>query len=308
MNALNPHLPVLIDEIYAALEPMPGKTIIDATFGAGGYSKELLKAGANVIAFDRDPTTLTRARCFASKFENFTFVQDCFAQMTAHVTSPVDGIVFDIGVSSMQLDRPERGFSFMNDGPLDMRMSQAGMSAADFLNSADEEEIANVIYTYGEEHASRAIARAIVAARPLHTTKQLADVVRKTLGRSPKEKKDPATRTFQALRIFINQELEELENGLMAAESLLKPKGVLAVVSFHSLEDRIVKHFLRESSQAEAQQSRHLPQTPAHGVCTFMKPLKPIKPSTLEVITNQRARSATLRVGIRTQAQRLKVK
>jgi 16S rRNA (cytosine1402-N4)-methyltransferase len=214
----------------------------------------------------------------------------------------VDGVVMDIGVSSMQLDQAERGFAFSSDGPLDMRMGQDGESAAEFLNSAAESAIADVLYEYGEERQSRRVARAIVAARPLSTTGQLAHVVRKALGYRPGAPKDPATRSFQAIRIHVNAELDELRAGLSAAETLLVPGGRLAVVSFHSLEDRIVKNFLREASGAVANASRHLPlNAPAHAP-TFAQVGKALRPSEAELARNPRARSATLRSAVRTEA------
>jgi 16S rRNA (cytosine1402-N4)-methyltransferase len=236
--------------------------------------------------------------------------------MAQHITAPVAGVTLDIGVSSMQLDQAARGFSFQADGPLDMRMTQhgtqAGMSAADFLNTADEAEIADVIYRYGEEPKSRRIARAIVAARPLSRTSELAAIVRKACGYKPTQKtngvkKDPATRTFQALRIHINRELEELEQGLEAAEQVLQPGGRLAVVTFHSLEDRIVKRFLRDRSGSAPAGSRHIPvaananDRPA----TFTQVSKAIHPSEAECARNPRARSATLRAAQRTSAPAL---
>jgi 16S rRNA (cytosine1402-N4)-methyltransferase len=214
----------------------------------------------------------------------------------------VSGITLDIGVSSMQLDRPERGFSFQADGPLDMTMSQGGMSAADFLNTAAEEDIADVIYRYGEEPRSRRVARAIVDARPLERTGQLAAVVRRALGYKPHDKKDPSTRTFQAIRIHVNRELEELERALEAAEALLEPGGRLAIVTFHSLEDRIVKQFLRKRSGSEAGGSRHLPEKKAEVAPAFEKPAKAVKPGEIELARNPRARSATLRSAVRTGA------
>jgi 16S rRNA (cytosine1402-N4)-methyltransferase len=210
--------------------------------------------------------------------------------------------VLDIGVSSMQLDQAARGFSFQQDGPLDMRMSQAGESAADFVNGADEAEIADVLYLYGEEPRSRRIARAIVAARPINSTGSLAAVVRKALGYRQGAPKDPATRTFQALRIHVNRELDELSRGLEAAERLLKPGGRLAVVSFHSLEDRIVKQFLRERSGAVSAGSRHLPVAASTRQPSFLKASKAVRPSTAELARNPRARSATLRSAVRSDA------
>jgi 16S rRNA (cytosine1402-N4)-methyltransferase len=223
-------------------------------------------------------------------------------ELVARDAAPVDGVVMDIGVSSMQLDQAERGFSFQADGPLDMRMAQAGESAADFLNTADESEIADVIYRYGDEPKSRRIARAIVAARPLTTTAELASVVRKALGHKPHDKKDPATRTFQAIRIHTNRELGELSDGLVAAERVLKPGGRLAVVTFHSLEDRLVKRFLRERSGATPAGSRHLPPSAASEKPSFEQVGRAVRAGEDEIARNPRARSATLRVARRTAA------
>jgi 16S rRNA (cytosine1402-N4)-methyltransferase len=233
-------------------------------------------------------------------------IQDCFSELASHIDEPVDGVTFDIGVSSMQLDQAERGFSFQSDGPLDMRMAQTGESAADFLNTADEDDIANIIYRYGEEPKSRRIARAIVAARPVTRTSELAAIVRRATGYKPHDKKDPATRTFQALRIHINRELGELEDGLVAAEKVLKPGGRLAVVTFHSLEDRIVKTFLRDRSGATPSGSRHLPQAANDTPATFTKLSKAIRASEDELARNPRARSATLRAATRTASPPIK--
>lgn len=302
-----PHIPVLLDEVVAALAPRPGMTIVDATFGAGGYTAALLEAGATVHAFDRDPDAIAAGQVMVAQHEGrlalhparFSAMQ---AELAAIGVKQVDAVVMDIGVSSMQLDQGERGFAFMHDGPLDMRMSQAGESAADFLNTADEEAIANVLYRYGEERQSRRVARAIVAARPLATTGELARVVRRALGYKPHDKKDPATRTFQAVRIHVNDELGELEAGLAAAEALLGEGGVLAVVSFHSLEDRIVKHFLRTRSGAGRAVSRHLPGEMPGPAPTFAQVSKGIRPTETEIARNPRARSSTLRHAIRTGA------
>jgi 16S rRNA (cytosine1402-N4)-methyltransferase len=223
--------------------------------------------------------------------------------LASHGVTEVDGVALDIGVSSMQFDQAERGFSFQGDGPLDMRMSQEGQSAADFLNQADEAEIADVIYRYGEEPKSRRIARAIVAARPIERTGQLAEIVRRAVGWHAGMKKDPATRTFQAIRIHLNDELDELEEGLEAAEQVLAPGGRLAVVTFHSLEDRLVKRFLRERSGAVPAASRHLPERAKAGPApTFEAVAKPARPGEAELRANPRARSATLRVARRTSA------
>ena len=302
-----PHIPVLLDEVVAALAPRPGMTIVDATFGAGGYTAALLAAGATVHAFDRDPDAIAAGQVMVAQYEGRLALHPArFSAMKAELASigvtQVDAVVMDIGVSSMQLDQGDRGFAFMHDGPLDMRMSQAGESAADFLNTAEEEAIANVLYRYGEERQSRRVARAIIAARPLATTGELARVVRRALGHKPHDKKDPATRTFQAVRIHVNDELAELEAGLTAAEALLGEGGVLAVVSFHSLEDRIVKHFLRERSGAGRAVSRHLPGEIPGPAPTFAQVSKGIRPTESEIVRNPRARSSTLRHAIRTGA------
>lgn len=307
MSQEAPHIPVLIDEVIAAIAPRPGMTIVDATFGAGGYTAALLEAGAQVHAFDRDPDAIAAGAVMVARHEGRLHLHPArFSQMRAELAaigiSFVDAVVMDIGVSSMQLDQGERGFAFMHDGPLDMRMSQDGESAADFLNTADEEAIANVLYHYGEERQSRRVARAIVAARPLATTGELARVVRRALGYKPHDKKDPATRTFQAVRIHVNDELGELEAGLAAAEALLTEGGVLAVVSFHSLEDRIVKHFLRSASGAGRAVSRHLPGEIPGPPPTFTCLSKGIRPTETEIARNPRARSSTLRHAIRTGA------
>jgi 16S rRNA (cytosine1402-N4)-methyltransferase len=297
MTPAAPHIPVLLDEVLAALAILPGERHVDGTFGAGGYSRAMRDAGAQVIAFDRDPDAIA-----AAGDVGVTLIEDCFSAMARHIDAPVDGVTLDIGVSSMQLDQAERGFSFGNDGPLDMRMSQSGESAADFLNTADEAEIADIIYTYGDEPKSRRIARAIVAARPLSRTAELAAVVRRAVGYKPHDKKDPATRTFQAIRIHINRELGELEDGLVAAEQVLKPGGRLAVVTFHSLEDRLVKRFLKDRSGGNAAGSRHLPPSAKGPDASFDHVAKPVRPGAAELARNPRARSATLRVAHRTNA------
>lgn len=304
-----PHIPVLLDEVVAALAPAPGQVIVDGTFGAGGYTRRILDAGATVHAFDRDPDAIAAGRLWSQTegaapklvLHPRRFSEMAEAMADAGVAS-VDGVVLDIGVSSMQLDQRERGFAFSSDGPLDMRMSQDGMSAADFLNEADEAAIADVLYVYGEERQSRRVARAVVAARPLTTTGQFAAVVRKALGYRPGAPKDPATRSFQAVRIHVNGELDELRAALAAAERILAPGGRLAVVSFHSLEDRIVKQFLREASGETPAGSRHLPQQVAAFAAVFEKPSKAIRPGAEEEARNPRARSATLRWAVRTAA------
>jgi 16S rRNA (cytosine1402-N4)-methyltransferase len=308
MSAHAPHIPVLLDEVIHALAITPGAEIVDGTFGAGGYSQAILAGGARVYAFDRDPDALLEGAVLAGRSGGaLRLYSACFSDMddvlVADGIASVDGVVLDIGVSSMQLDRAERGFSFQKDGPLDMRMAQDGMSAADFVNDADEAEIADVIFRYGEEHRSRRIARFIVDARPITTTAELAAVVRRAVGHKPGAPKDPATRAFQAIRIHINRELDELTDGLEAAEQLLKPGGRLAIVTFHSLEDRIVKQFLRRRSGGEGAGSRHVPVVAINApMPTFEKADKAVRPSEAELSRNPRARSATLRSATRTSA------
>ncbi len=299
--AAAPHVPVLLDEVIAGLAPHAGERHVDGTYGAGGYTRALLATGAEVIAFDRDPDAIAAGR--RDLPDRLTLIEDRFSQMADHLDQPVDGVTLDIGVSSMQLDQADRGFSFQSDGPLDMRMEQAGESAADFLNTADEEVIANIIYQLGDEPKSRRIARSIVAARPLSRTGELASIVRRATGHKPGDKKDPATRTFQAIRIHLNRELEELEDGLAAAEQVLKPGGRLAVVTFHSLEDRLVKRFLKARSGSAPSGSRHIPEVRQAGLQpTFTKVAKPVRAGEAELARNPRARSATLRVAHRTDA------
>lgn len=300
LPASGPHVPVLLDEVLAALAPVPGETIVDATFGAGGYTRAILSTGAQVVAFDRDPDAIAAGR--AANISGLTLVHSDFSALEAALDGPVDGLTMDIGVSSMQLDQAERGFSFQSDGPLDMRMAQEGPSAADFVNEADEEAIADVLYHYGDEPKSRRVARAIVAARPLTRTSELAHVVRKALGHRPHDKKDPATRTFQAIRIHVNRELGELADGLVAAERALKPGGRLAIVTFHSLEDRLVKRFLRDRSGNTPGGSRHLPQASSAVAPSFESVGRAVRASEAEVARNPRARSATLRTARRTAA------
>ncbi len=310
-----PHTPVLLEEVIRALDPQSGDIVVDATFGAGGYTRRLLDAGATVHAFDRDPDAIAAGRSWpeaAADPARLVLHPRRFSEIVASLAEAglarVQGVVFDIGVSSMQLDQAARGFAYSSDGPLDMRMSQDGPSAADFLNEAAEETIADVLYRYGEERQSRRLARAIVAARPLSTTGEFAHVVRKALGYRANAKgagvqKDPATRSFQAVRIHVNGELDELAAGLAAAEGVLAPGGKLAVVSFHSLEDRIVKQFLREAAGALPSGSRHLPMQAATGLPVFEKPSAAIRPSADEEARNPRARSATLRWAVRTAAE-----
>jgi len=304
-----PHVPVLLAEVVSALAPAAGEIHVDGTFGAGGYSRAILEKGAaHVYAFDRDPDAILEGETLAaSSGGRLTLVPERFSRMRQALADrgvdAVDGVTLDIGVSSMQLDRAERGFSFQSDGPLDMRMGQEGESAADFLNHAPEEAIADVIYRYGDEPKSRRIARAIVAARPIERTGALAEIVRKALGWHSGMKKDPATRTFQAIRIHLNEELQELEGGLEAAEQVLAPGGRLAVVTFHSLEDRLVKRFLKQRSGDVPSGSRHLPeQARSAPEASFEAVAKPVKAGAEEVRANPRARSATLRVARRTQS------
>ncbi|GLK46664.1 MULTISPECIES: 16S rRNA (cytosine(1402)-N(4))-methyltransferase RsmH [Sphingomonadaceae] len=310
-----PHIPVLLEEVVAALNPRGGDLIVDATLGAGGYTRRLLDEGATVHAFDRDPDAIAAVQNnpgkwpeLASNPPRLVLHARRFSEMVEGLgdvgVDKVDGVVMDIGVSSMQLDQAGRGFAFGSDGPLDMRMSQDGMSAADFVNEADEAQIADVLYLYGEERQSRRLARAIVAARPLETTGDLARVVRKALGYNPAYKgsnapKDPAIRTFQAIRIHVNGELDELDAALEASETLLQGGGRLAVVTFHSLEDRKVKRFLRDASSAGQSTSRHLPQT-ATAPAPFEKVSKGVRPGEAELEVNPRSRSATLRSAVRT--------
>lgn len=308
MTLAPPHVPVLLDEVLDALAIAPGEVHVDGTFGAGGYSAAMVGRGAKVFAFDRDPDAIREGQAMvAAKAGQLTLIEGRFSEMerllSDHGVTQVSGVTLDIGVSSMQLDRADRGFSFQADGPLDMRMSQSGETAADFLNNAPEKDIADIIYRYGEEHRSRRIARAIVEARPLTRTAELAAVVRKAVGYRAGDKKDPATRTFQAIRIHLNHELQELERGLEAAEAVLQPGGRLAVVTFHSLEDRIVKRFLRGRSGGEGAGSRHRPLNDDLPAPTFNKPPKAVRAGGREVAMNPRARSATLRSAVRTSAK-----
>ncbi len=310
-----PHIPVLLKEVVEALNIRPGDVLIDATFGAGGYTRAFLDAGATVHAFDRDPDAIEAGLQWPETQETpprLILHPRRFSEMVEAMAdtgiAQVDGIAMDIGVSSMQLDQAERGFAFSADGPLDMRMDRGRPNAADFLNDAAEGEIADVLYQFGEERQSRRVARAIVAARPLETTGQLADVVRKALGYRPHTNKkgappkDPATRSFQAIRIHVNGELDELSIALAASEQLLKDQGRLAVVTFHSLEDRIVKRFLRDAANANARTSRHLPDVSETAPAAFAELSKAIRPSSTEVERNPRARSSTLRAATRTAA------
>ena len=300
-------MPVLLNEVIDALAIAPGEVHVDATFGAGGYTRAMLAGGAQVIAFDRDPDAIAGGAPLVDQSAGaLRLIHAVFSAIEAELEQreavPVDGVVMDIGVSSMQLDQPARGFSFQSEGPLDMRMSQSGTSAAEFLNEADEAEIADVLHEFGEEPRARRVARAIVAARPRATTLELATVVRRALGYRPHDKKDPSTRTFQAIRIHLNRELDELADGLAAAERVLKPGGRLAVVTFHSLEDRLVKRFFRERSGGLPGGSRHLPQVAAKAAPSFETIGRAVRAGDDEIARNPRARSATLRVAQRTSA------
>ena len=301
-----PHVPVLVNEVIGALAIHDGDTAVDGTFGAGGYTRAMLAAGAGrVIGFDRDPEAIEAGRSLVPN-PALTLVEERFSQIDRVLAErgigAVDAIALDIGVSSMQIDRAERGFSFQADGPLDMRMSRSGLTAAEFLNTADEAEIARVLRDYGEEPRARAIARAIVAARPVERTIELAAIVRRAAGFRKGQKADPATRTFQAIRIHLNAELDELEQGLAAAERSLRPGGRLAVVTFHSLEDRIVKRFFRERSGSSPAGSRHRPTLGDPNEPTFERVAKPVSPTERELAANPRARSARLRSAVRTSA------
>ncbi|MBM3615751.1 MAG: 16S rRNA (cytosine(1402)-N(4))-methyltransferase RsmH [Alphaproteobacteria bacterium] len=301
-----PHVPVLLTPLLVAVAPVSG-TWLDGTFGAGGYTKGLLAAGAGrVIGVDRDPLALQMAASWAGDHgDRLRLVAGNFSELDSYSDEPLDGIVLDLGVSSMQLDQAERGFSFQKDGPLDMRMSQEGASAADLVNTADEAVLTDILYHYGEEHASRRIARAIVAARsvaPITTTLQLAEIVSKCLPRPKPGQSHPATRSFQAIRIAVNTEFSELAEGLMAAERALKPGGKLAVVTFHSLEDRIVKRFLQLASGHEAQSNRYAPARADTTARFTLVTRRAVGPDEAELAANPRARSAKLRVAIRTEA------
>ncbi|MEI4232262.1 16S rRNA (cytosine(1402)-N(4))-methyltransferase RsmH [Roseovarius sp. D22-M7] len=300
-----PHVPVLLRPLLAAVAPVSG-VWLDGTLGAGGYARGLLEAGADkVIGVDRDPDALAMARGWGAEFgDRLELVEGNFAQMDALATD-LDGVVLDLGVSSMQLDEAGRGFSFMKDGPLDMRMSQAGPSAADLVNDTPEAELADILYLYGEERASRRIARAIVRARSearIETTLHLAHIVERCLPRPKPGQTHPATRSFQAIRIAVNDEYAALIDGLEAAERALRPGGQLAVVTFHSIEDRMVKRFLQARAGAMGGGSRHAPASARPDPQFTLKSRKAIGPDATELAENPRARSAKLRVATRTAA------
>jgi 16S rRNA (cytosine1402-N4)-methyltransferase len=311
MSAETPHVSVLLDEVIEVLSPAAGEVIVDGTFGAGGYSRAILERGARVVAFDRDPRVRPFARALVTDFaDRFELLERPFSEMEEGLAGlgveRVDGVTLDIGVSSMQLDQAERGFSFMKEGPLDMRMAAHGPTAADLVNTAEQAELARIFWVYGEERSSRHIARALVrrrAEQPFTTTTDLADAVEQAVGGRRGAPVHPATRVFQALRIAVNDELGELEAALTAAERVLAPGGRLAVVTFHSLEDRIVKSFLTERAGKTPAGSRHLPPAARGPAPTFELLFKGARePSEAEVGANPRARSAKLRAARRTDA------
>ena len=301
---MNGHLPVMLNEVVAAIAPKDGGHYVDGTFGGGGYARAILEAAdCRVLGIDRDPEAIARGQALVEHFAGrLTLVEGEFSRME-EFTETTDGVMLDLGVSSFQFDTPARGFSFREEGPLDMRMSLAGESAADLVNTASERDLSHLISRYGEEKNARRIARAIVAARPIATTTELAEIVSDAQG--PKAQAlsiHPATRTFQALRIRVNDELGELERGLEAALKILAPKGRLAVVSFHSLEDRIVKQFLSHHSDARPHASRHAPDARAETAPLHLLTRSPQTPNADEVQHNPRARSAKLRFAERLAA------
>jgi len=299
------HLPVMLNEVLTALRPRDGAHYVDGTFGGGGYARAILEAAdCRVLGIDRDPEAIARGQKLVAQFGGrLTLVEGEFSRMNEFADDS-DGVVLDLGVSSFQFDTPARGFSFREDGPLDMRMSLSGESAADVVNNADERTLAQIIARYGEEKNARRIARAIIAARPVTTTAALAKIVSDAQGPAAlRHAIHPATRTFQALRIHVNDELGELERGLDAALKILKPEGRLAVVSFHSLEDRIVKQFLGGHSDTRPRASRHAPDAGVHAHAQFrLLTNRPEIPSEAEIASNPRARSAKLRVAERLAA------
>jgi len=308
----SPHIPVMLREVLEALAPKDGGIYVDGTFGAGGYTRAILnEADCQVYAIDRDPAALSRGRAIEEEFGGrLTLVEGCFGNMEALLhergVAAVDGVALDVGVSSMQLDEAERGFSFSSDGPLDMRMGGEGPSAADVVNTFEEKDLARIISVYGEEKKARAVARAIGRARAtkeITRTGELADIVASAVGGRGASRIHPATRTFQALRIFVNDELRELARGLSGAEHLLREGGRLAVVAFHSLEDRIVKRFLAERAGASRTVSRHMPLPEAGPAASFDLLFRGAEAaSDEEAGVNPRARSAKLRAGVRTDA------
>ena len=308
MTAPVRHIPVMRGEVLEALAPAAGGIYVDGTFGAGGYTRALLDAAdCRVWALDRDPAAIAGGAALEAEYAGrLHLTEGRFGDMADLLpVRDVQGVVLDLGVSSMQIDDPARGFSFQGDGPLDMRMDKDGPTAADLVNTSEEGALADLIYRYGEERRSRRVARAIVAARreaPITTTRRLAEIVRRAVP-TANDGIDPATRTFQALRIRVNDELGELDRGLAAAEILLAPGGRLAVVSFHSLEDRAVKVFLRARSGGAARPSRHRPEGTTARAPTFrLLTRKARRPGAVEIAANPRARSARLRAAERTDA------
>jgi 16S rRNA (cytosine1402-N4)-methyltransferase len=306
-----PHVPVLLAPILEAAAPVAG-VWLDGTFGAGGYARALLDAGATkVIGVDRDPEALERAGAWAGDYaDRLDLRSGVFGELDRIAGRPLDGVVLDVGVSSMQIDQAARGFSFQKDGPLDMRMGRSGPSAADIVNRAPEAEIADILHQFGEERAARRIARAIVAARnvrPFATTLELAAVIERRLPRAKPGQPHAATRSFQALRIAVNDELGELARGLMAAEAALAPEGWLAVVTFHSLEDRIVKRFLQLRSDAAPRGNRFAPEKASEAAGFRLVTRKAIQPTDAETAVNPRARSAKLRLARRLDTPALRV-
>ncbi|MGB3626751.1 MAG: 16S rRNA (cytosine(1402)-N(4))-methyltransferase RsmH [Henriciella sp.] len=305
------HVPVLLDEVVTAMAPRDGDVLVDATFGGGGYARALLAAAdCRVIGIDRDEDAIARAEAFVSEQPRLIPLQGRFGEMDRLLRGAgfehVDAITLDLGVSSFQLDQAERGFSFMRDGPLDMRMGRSGPSAADVVNQLDERDLATIIFRLGEEKQSRRIARAITGRRlkaPFTSTLDLAGLIEQTLGGRRGSRTHPATRSFQAIRMFVNDELGELARALVASEELLREGGRLVIVTFHSLEDRMVKLFMRERAGLQGGGSRHLPQQEAGPQPSFEMPSKKaIEPSPAELKTNPRSRSSRLRVAIRTDA------
>lgn len=298
-----PHIPVLIGPLIAACSPVQGRWL-DGTFGAGGYTRELLGAGADhVTGVDRDPTAFETAH-WAQDDPRITLVEGTFSELDSYAQD-LEGIVLDLGVSSMQLDQAERGFSFMRDGPLDMRMGQEGPNAADIINEASEQDLADILFTYGEERASRRIAKTILAERaqdPITTTLRLAGIIERCLPRSKPGQSHPATRSFQAIRIAVNDEYGQLAEGLMAAERALKPGGLLAVVTFHSVEDRMVKRFFQDRAGKRMSTSRYEPEIEQEKPAFEIVTKKAVGPDADELARNPRARSAKLRVARRTDA------
>jgi len=305
------HTPVLLNEVIKTINPQSGKLYFDATFGWGGYTKKLLDSCAcEVIAIDQDPKVKSRAKEFKREYgTRFNFIESKFSEICSVLkklnTKKVDGFMFDIGVSSMQLDNPQRGFSFNKEGPLDMRMGTSELTAEEFINSVSEDELADIIYNYGDERKSRRIAKLIVEHRkinPIKTTLHLADIVLKANPKKNNHKKHPATKTFQAIRIYLNDEFNELFAGLTNAEQALSEDGKICVVTFHSLEDKIVKNYFYKSSGMDYSSYKNLPVETNDSEASLIPGKKAIKPSKEEIETNIRARSAKLRYATRTSS------